>query len=52
MHHCKKFFIALQELFAAMQQKTQNTYFFNKKHMLRRSSDADRRLIFVSFLGE
>jgi hypothetical protein len=27
MHHCKKFFVASQDLFAAMQQKDQKPHF-------------------------
>jgi hypothetical protein len=34
MHHCKKFFIALQELFAAMQQKAQKPHFLIKNRGL------------------
>jgi hypothetical protein len=29
MHHSKKFFIAVQDLFAAMQQKHQKPHFFD-----------------------
>jgi hypothetical protein len=35
MHHCKKFFIALQDLFAAMQQKSQKPHFLIKNSRLR-----------------
>jgi hypothetical protein len=34
MHHCKKFFIALQALFAAMQQKVQKPHFLIKNSRL------------------
>jgi hypothetical protein len=35
MHHCKKFFVAPQELFAAMQQKDQKPSFFIKNRGLK-----------------
>jgi hypothetical protein len=35
MHHCKKFFVALQELFAATQQKDQKPHFLIKNSGLR-----------------
>jgi hypothetical protein len=35
MHHCKKFFVALQELFAATQQKGQKPHFLIKNRGLR-----------------
>jgi hypothetical protein len=34
MHHCKKFFIALQELFAATQQKEQKPHYLIKNRGL------------------
>jgi hypothetical protein len=34
MHHCKKFFIALQELFAATQQKGKKPHFLIKNRGL------------------
>jgi hypothetical protein len=36
MHHCKKFFVAPQDLFAAMQQKGQKPYFLIKNRGLRK----------------
>jgi len=35
MHHCKKFFVALQDLFAAMQQKYQKPHYLIKNMGLR-----------------
>jgi hypothetical protein len=37
MHHCKKFFNALQGLFAAMQQKDQKPHFLIENKGLRDS---------------
>jgi hypothetical protein len=37
MHHCKKFFIALQEFFAAMQQRDQKPHFLIENKGLRDS---------------
>jgi hypothetical protein len=36
MHHCKKFYVAMQQLFAATQQKDQNPYFLIKNRGLRK----------------
>jgi hypothetical protein len=36
MHHCKKFYVAMQQLFAATQQKGQNPYFLIKNRGLRK----------------
>jgi hypothetical protein len=35
MHHCRKFVLALQALFAAMQQKGRKPYFLIKNSGLR-----------------
>jgi len=35
MHHCKKFFVALQDLFAATQQISQKPHFYSKNRGLR-----------------